>query len=170
VPADVLRNCSSNYGVLYPLQSLREELDPVTEVPLLTYGNNDHSKKMILDFAGSVSSYVQEADDDKRMKLHLAAVISSNFTNHLYTLAENYCKQEGLDFRLLYPLIDETARRIHDFSPTAVQTGPAARNDEVTINKHLQLLGSHQALRDLYILLTKSIREKDNFAVPQSKS
>src|SRR5690242_21497823 len=53
------------------------------------------------------SDLVVEAGDEQRMKLHLAAVIVNNFVNHLYAMAEMYCKKEGLDFYLLLPLRSE---------------------------------------------------------------
>lgn len=159
VSKDVLKHISSNYGVLYPLQSLRKELNVPTEIPLLIDANNDKSKQRLLTFAKTISEQVGIADDTQRMKLHVAAVIASNFTNHLYALAADYCKQENLDFSLLYPLINETAQRIHLFPPQQLQTGPAIRNDQVTIDHHLSLLQAHPALQELYRLLTESIQK-----------
>ncbi|MEJ0101166.1 MAG: DUF2520 domain-containing protein [Bacteroidota bacterium] len=46
--------------------------------------------------------------NDERVKLHVAAIFVSNFTNYLYILAEEYCRREGIDFKLLQPLIEET--------------------------------------------------------------
>lgn len=159
VSKEVLQHVSSNYGVLYPLQSLRKESIPSTGIPLLVDANTEANTETLIRFAQSLSSQVMVADDTQRMKLHVAAVVASNFTNHLYTLAETYCKKENLDFRLLYPLILETAQRIQLFSPAQMQTGPAARNDEVTIAKHLSLLQSYPALQQLYRQLTESIQE-----------
>lgn len=159
VSKEVLKNISANYGVLYPLQSLRKELNALTVIPLLVDANNEAGRKILLEFAGNISEQTGEADDTERMKLHVAAVITSNFTNHLYTLGEEYCRKEGLDFSLLYPLINETAERIRFISPSKVQTGPAIRKDDVTINNHISLLAAHPSIRDLYIQLTRSIRE-----------
>jgi len=85
-------------------------------------------------------------------------VLVNNFTNHLYALAENYCSANGLDFRYLLPLIKETAVRVARFSPRLVQTGPAARNDADTIRRHMELLGDDESLKEVYMLLTKSIQ------------
>ena len=93
------------------------------------------------------------------MKLHVAAVVVSNFTNHLYTLAEDYCLKEGLDFKQLLPLIEETALRIKNTSPKLAQTGPAIRHDKETIQKHIELLKNHPQLKNLYVLLTESIQQ-----------
>jgi len=158
VPKEVLENVSKHYGVFYPLQSLRKELTNLPEVPIFFDGSDDTAKKKLATLAHSISDEnVVEAGDDERLKLHVAAVVVSNFTNHLYTLAEAYCKKEGLDFKQLLPLIQETAERIKTVSPKKAQTGPAVRHDTETINKHLHLLESHPQLKEIYVVLTKSI-------------
>lgn len=159
VSKEVLSGCSSNYGVLYPLQSLRKELDPQTEIPLLTDANSGTARAQLREFARSLSPHTGEATDEQRSKLHVAAVIASNFVNHLYTLADAYCQAEQLDFDLLLPLIRETASRVGELPPSALQTGPAIRGDESTLRRHLELLDSHPALKQLYSVLTASIRE-----------
>ena len=66
--------------------------------------------------------------------------------------------KEHLDFNLLKPLIGETAQRLAFTSPRSVLTGPAVRKDDVTIEKHLQLLAGHPALKHIYEQLTGSIK------------
>jgi hypothetical protein len=102
---------------------------------------------------------VQVADDATRLKLHVAAVIVNNFANHLYALSAYYCRKEGLDFRLLLPLIEETAQRVRYFPPQQMQTGPAVRNDRLTIANHLQQLEDYPAIRLVYEMLTESISQ-----------
>ena len=94
--------------------------------------------------------------------MHVAAVVAGNFTNHLYALAEQYCRKEGLDFRQLLPLIRETANRIEEISPAMAQTGPAIRHDRDTINQHLHILQDHPQLKNIYVLLTESIQQFKN--------
>lgn len=157
VSGDVLKACSRNYGILYPLQSLRKEIETVPEIPFLVDGNTPDDLAVISEFASTLSSMVKKTDDEHRLKIHLAAVMVSNFTNHLYTLADQYCRREGLDFKMLQPLISAIAERIRHFEPATVQTGPAVRHDARTINKHLDLLKEHPELKEFYALFTKSI-------------
>jgi len=157
VTKDVLKNTSYNYGVLYPLQSLRKEMEVIPEIPFLVDGNNEGVVKAIYEFAKTLSPDVQVMHDENRLKLHAAAVIVSNFTNHLYAIAEEFCNSEHVDFNLLKPLIMETASRIRNQSPGAVQTGPAVRKDILTLDKHLRLLANHPKLRTTYLRLTDSI-------------
>ncbi|MEO5893810.1 MAG: DUF2520 domain-containing protein [Ferruginibacter sp.] len=162
VSKDVLKMVSVNYGVLYPLQSLRKEnLDLQQDIPLLIDGNSDDTISMIEKFASTLSSIVAKANDEQRMKLHVAAVIVNNFSNHLYTLAADYCKKEGVDFNMLQPLIEETALRLRDHLPGDMQTGPAVRKDIATVDKHLRLLSQHPALKKLYLKISESIINPD---------
>ena len=155
----VLLPVSQNSGVLYPLQSLRKEIRPFPPIPLLVDANTPVDQGRIADFARSISGQVQEADDATRLKLHLGAVIVNNFSNHLYTLAEDYCRLEKIDFTLLLPTIQETAGRLTHFLPRDTQTGPAIRGDKATIEKHLRLLHGYENITALYELFTKQIQQ-----------
>lgn len=157
VSKDILKPLSNHYGVLYPLQSLRKEMIEIPPIPFLVDGCNEAVQQVLLDLAGSLSNQVQIASDEYRMKIHAAAVVVSNFTNHLYALAADYCQHESVDFRLLMPLINETAQRIQYFPPESVQTGPAIRKDIGTLDKHLRLLHDYPKLRTVYLRLTDSI-------------
>jgi predicted short-subunit dehydrogenase-like oxidoreductase (DUF2520 family) len=158
VSKDVLATCSKNYGIIYPLQSLRKEMDAIPPIPLLVDGNTEDDCTLIYDIATSISTTVQKVSDEQRLKLHVAAVIVSNFTNHLYALAQAYCEKETLDFKLLLPLIQSIAERLQYFNAAEVQTGPAIRNDLPTINRHLEVLKDHPELAELYKIFTKSIQ------------
>lgn len=160
VPMDVLKDVSDHYGVLYPLQSLRKDISTITDIPLFVDGNDDYTKSRLHSLAASVSKeQVGMAGDDDRAKLHVAAVVVNNFTNHLYQLAEAYCLKEGIDFKLLLPLIEETALRLRENSPAQALTGPAIRHDKQTIEKHLDILQSHPKLRNIYLMMTESIQQ-----------
>lgn len=158
----VLEKVSNTYGVLYPLQSLRKEIQIPQEIPFLIDGSNDSVFEQISTLAETVSKHIHRASDEERIKIHLAAVMANNFGNYLLTQVEQYCMEEHLNFSLLKPLIFETANRINYFSPSEVQTGPAIRKDEKTIQKHLALLEGHQELSVLYKFFTDKIGEHFN--------
>ncbi|MFT3980533.1 MAG: DUF2520 domain-containing protein [Ferruginibacter sp.] len=157
VGIDILSRYSDYYGVLYPLQSLRKEVVEIPTIPFLIDGNNTESFQYIEAFARSISPFVERTNDEERLKLHAAAVIVSNFTNHLYAIAEDFCVKENVPFDMLKPLILETAMRLNHFSPSQVQTGPAIRKDIHTLDKHLRLFTAHPKLRTMYLRLTDSI-------------
>ncbi|HSU27500.1 MAG TPA: DUF2520 domain-containing protein [Chitinophagaceae bacterium] len=160
VKEDILKNVSLHYGVFYPLQSLRKDMLDTPEIPVFYDGNDEVAKNTLATLAHTIAKEkVAIAGDDTRLKLHVAAVFVSNFPNHLYALAEQYCRNEGLDFSQLTPLIEETANRIRTVSPLQAQTGPASRNDKETIEKHLAILAQYPALQHVYTLLTESIQK-----------
>lgn len=157
VSKEVLKNVSSNYGVIYPLQTLRKEMEALPEIPLLIDANNESTMQIAKSLSEKISTTVLFANDESRLKLHVAAVMVNNFTNHLFALAEDYCNKEQIDFKVLHPLIAETAKRAIQQSPAQMQTGPAVRNDIVTLEKHLQLLHRYPELKTLYLSLSDSI-------------
>ena len=159
VSMNILKNGAQHFGVFYPLQSLKKEIGYLPEIPIVIDANDKPTLNMLDVLAHSITDRVVEADDEMRMKLHLAAVVVNNFTNHLFALIEDYCKKEGLDFTLLLPLITETAARLENISPSKSQTGPASRKDETTIKKHLDLLEQYPQLKKVYEMFTESIMQ-----------
>lgn len=157
VSKDILQKAASHFGVFYPLQSLKKDTVYLPDIPVVIDASDEKTLMELDGLAHTISDRVVEANDEQRLKLHLAAVLCNNFVNHLYALAEAYCVQEGIDFQLLLPLIRETAARIETASPSQSQTGPAMRNDRNTIDKHLALLGQYPELKKIYLLFTDSI-------------
>jgi predicted short-subunit dehydrogenase-like oxidoreductase (DUF2520 family) len=156
---DILSSFES-YGVLYPLQTFSKGR-PIdfTKVPLFVEANNLKTLNKLKDIASGLSSSVYEASGDQRKALHLSAVFACNFVNHLYALGNQVLQDNGLDFAMLRPLISETAEKVQFDMPLHVQTGPAVRNDEQTIRKHLELLEGKPELQEIYETLTKSIKK-----------
>jgi predicted short-subunit dehydrogenase-like oxidoreductase (DUF2520 family) len=157
VSLEVLKNSSSTYGVLYPLQTLSKVTHEIPEIPFLIDGNTKETVHRVTEFARSLSVNVIQANDQGRLHYHVAAVFVSNFTNHFYAIAENYCEKEKINFKNLLPLINEVTSRINFNSPKDVQTGPAIREDIATLNLHLQTLSAHPDLKYLYLKLSESI-------------
>lgn len=162
VKQDVLKHASSHYGIFYPLQSLHKDIDELPEFSMIIDGSDEHTKNILERLAMSISNQIASITEEDRLKLHVAAVICNNFTNYLYTLAEEFCRKEKLDFKLLYPLIQETADRVMQISPSQSQTGPAVRHDDSTIQEHMEILKKHPELKKVYEFLSDYI-DNHNF-------
>lgn len=158
-PKNILKHCSSHYGVIYPLQTLKKETGANADIPILITGNNEDTRKKLYSFCNQWSNQVLFVSDEERLKLHLAAVFVNNFTNHLLAIAQKYCGDNQLDFNYLLPLIEQTFTQIRDGDAVSLQTGPARRNDVGTIQKHRQLLANDSKKLQLYNVLTESIRD-----------
>ena len=76
-------------------------------------------------------------------------------------IAEKILKSQNIDVDILNPLIKETANKLNYLSPSEAQTGPAIRNDEITIQKHLNLLKETKYF-EVYNRLTEEIIKSKN--------
>jgi predicted short-subunit dehydrogenase-like oxidoreductase (DUF2520 family) len=158
LPMNEVRHMGDSYGVLYPLQSLHKEIDILPPLSMLVDGNRRRSIVELKKFAKTISEIVIEANDETRLKYHLAATLVNNFANHLFAMAELFCKKENISFAVLQPLMEETVLRLRNKSAEAVQTGPALRHDQTTLNKHRQLIKSDPAISRFYELFTQEIQ------------
>lgn len=160
VPMNIWQGQAQRYGVLYPMQTFSKQR-PVDfhEVSFFTEANTQDDLKALNGIALSLGSKVYEASSEQRRYLHIAAVFACNFTNHMYAIADHLLSAHGLPFEAMLPLIDETARKVHELSPVSAQTGPAQRYDENVINRHLEMLQSEPRLATIYEQISKDIHE-----------
>ena len=158
MPLSVFDGYTRHGGVLYPMQtfSMEREVD-FREIPLFIEASDAESLQQIRALADGISQHVYELSTADRRYLHLAAVFACNFVNHCYTLAADVLAQKGLPFDVMLPLVDETARKVHELSPKAAQTGPAIRGDQNVMKAQAALLDTPE--RTIYELLSKSIQE-----------
>lgn len=159
VSQNILQHRAGHYGVFYPLQTLKKDVEQLPDIPVIVDGDSEETKAKLLALAESISDKVLVAGDEERQKLHLAAVFCNNFVNHIYRLMYDFCAKENLDFNLLLPLIQESANRLTQMPPAQAQTGPALRGDTATLEKHLDLLKDYPQLKTFYELFTKSIQQ-----------
>ena len=161
VSINVLKNCSKNYGVFYPLQTFsKNKTANFKTIPVCIEASNNSTSTTLQYFAKSISGNVQKINSEQRKKIHLAAVFACNFSNHMYAIAETLLKKDKLSLDLLKPLIEETANKIKDNKPNTVQTGPAIRKDKKTMDGHLKLLSKEKDLQKIYTLISDSIAKK----------
>lgn len=153
-----LQKYYSNAGILYPLQSfsVNKSVD-MNQVPFCINGANTNVQMVLKELAKSISAHVVLMDDETRKVLHIAAVFANNFSNYMYVISEALCKDAGLDFALLRPLIQMTTEKIMEFSPYTMQTGPAKRNDLRVIKEHLKFLQDYPEYRTIYKNISKAI-------------
>ena len=153
---DVL-NSNHRRGVFYPLQtfSKNKKID-FKSVPICLETEQESDYVLLENVAKAISDQVYKIDFTQRKALHVSAVFVCNFVNHLYKIGSDICIENKIPFDILLPLIKETASKIEILSPAEAQTGPAKREDIITINSHLKFL-SDENQKDIYKILTKSI-------------
>ena len=158
LPMEILSVYTENYGVFYPFQtfSKNKKVD-FSNVPVCLEANTPENFKNLEGIARKVSYKITQLNSEQRLVLHVAAVFSCNFVNHLYTLSENLLKEHNMGFELLYPLIQETTEKAMKLNLVEAQTGPSVRNDQEVIQKHIKLLSDRPELQKIYQLITESI-------------
>ena len=84
----------------------------------------------------------------------------------MFSCAHELCEEFKLPFDVLRPLIMETGKKVQTMDPLEAQTGPARRNDQSSIEKHLQMLQGEK--KEIYKRLSEAIsdqyqtKEQDN--------
>ena len=155
-PISLFEGHRARYGVLWPMQSFsREVVSPLDEVHFFAEASDAATLRDLLALGALLSSHVTEADSEKRRWLHVASVFSCNFANHMWTLADEVLREEGLPFDALKPLIRTTIDKLDRLTPAESQTGPAVRHDLQVLARHLAMLDGDK--RDIYELLSQSI-------------
>ena len=151
--------CTMNYGVLYPMQTFSKDRSVnFREIPCFIEASDNNTLEEIKTLASKISNHVLEMSSEKRRKLHLAAVFACNMTNHCYRLAEKVLEEEGIDFSLYLPLIQETANKVKELSPRKAQTGPMVRYDKTIMDAQIALINDERT-RQIYRLMADSIHE-----------
>lgn len=158
VNMDVLKNASANYGVIYPLQTIRKEDFNNKKIPLLIEGNSPIALARLKALGTAISDHIMEMNSEKRLKMHFAATFANNFPTFLTTLCKTYCKKEELDYNLLLPLLEETFNQMTKPLEKTLQTGPARRGDTKTLKEHETLLANYPVIKTIYKNLNKHIK------------
>lgn len=159
VSMEILKDFSSNIGILYPLQTFSKKKDVnFKEIPVYIEANTQDNSNKLLQFASRFSDRAKEVNSENRAHVHLAAVFACNFTNNLYSIASDILEKAGLSFDDMLPLISETTEKIKVLHPRKAQTGPAIRRDSKVIEKQLNALTGRE--KEIYKLITESIQDE----------
>ena len=156
----MLEEYHQNIGIFYPLQTFTKGVAiDLKEVPICIEAKHRSTEKVLMSLGKSISKEVYNVHSDDRKILHIAAVFACNFTNHLLTISQEIMEDHQIDSSLLHPLIVETINKALSIGPADSQTGPAARDDQETIKKHLKLLRYRPEFRKIYKTISEHIQD-----------
>ena len=156
---NVFKERFSNYGVFYPLQTFNKEVDVnISEIPFCIEGNSLGFEKQLITIAKSLSKNVVKMNSQQRKQLHIAAVFACNFSNHMYSIADDLLAKIGIDFKILLPLIRKTIDNLEKNKPKEVQTGPARRKDTAVIREHISKIDENE-IKELYSKISLNIMQ-----------
>ena len=155
-----IMNKKHRRGVFYPLQTFSKSEDlNYSEIPICIEAENVDDLNNLKNLSKLIGCKYYEINLEERKTLHLAAIISNNFTNFLFGLSKELTDAKNLDFNILKPLITETVNKIHKLDPINAQTGPARRNDKNIIKMHLEMLDDKNTI-SLYKTISDMIKDK----------
>lgn len=156
IPMQVLEPISPRYGVLYPLQTFSAGVDvEMCKVPFFTEASETSVHSIIDGVASGISPHVYHADAGERQRLHIAGVLSSNFTIALLDITRRVLSEAGYSLDVVRPLVEATVAKAFGQGPQNAMTGPARRGDMEVVRKHLAALDGLD--RDTYLVLTRQI-------------
>lgn len=163
VSMDVFQGMAIHYGVFYPMQTFsKSRLVGFENIPCFVEGSDEFSLHLLDSLARELSNSVYHLSSADRKYLHLSAVFACNFVNHCYAISQDILGKHGIPFDVMLPLIDETARKIHELSPVDAQTGPAVRYDGNVIREQSLLLRDNPMLKEIYDRMSMSIHRMAN--------
>lgn len=151
-----------SYGVFYPLNTITNGKPIPKDTWICIEANTNKLAKQLQQLAQSIHCKSSMQSSEKRLAIHLSAVIANNFVNALYQVAFDTLKSEGISMKLLHPLMQTTLTNALNNEPKKVQTGPAKREDISTIKKHLQYLKYNKEIKSLYKTMTNQIISQNN--------
>ncbi|RYD56471.1 MAG: DUF2520 domain-containing protein [Sphingobacteriales bacterium] len=156
---NLLSSATQHYGVLWLIYSIvKNNLPEHRQIPCAYEYSDTRAKEVIQQLANSITDITYEADGTSRKWLHLCAVLSNNFTNHMMAITDELCRREGIPFDMLRPILSQTFERTTTTPPRALQTGPARRNDEKTMTSHMKMLDDHPEWQRIYQAVNESIK------------
>lgn len=154
----VLENAARNTGIVWPIYSIiKTDIPSHRNIPCVWEASPGTATSVVTELIKSFSDTTYHADSQQRKWLHLTAVFSNNFTNHLLAICDDICTKHNLPLSLLLPILNQTIERISTHKPAEVQTGPAKRGDHNIINKHLEMLSGNTNWQEIYRTLSASI-------------
>jgi predicted short-subunit dehydrogenase-like oxidoreductase (DUF2520 family) len=158
-PMELLEiSAATDYGVLYPLQTFTKGVKvSFREIPFFLEANDKYAYKVQHNLIKGISKQIYKISSEQRSILHLGAVIGSNFSNHMLTIAKSLMDDHDMNFKLLQNVISSMFQKAFEIGPENGQTGPALRNDRETIEKHEKILKSDPDLKKLYTLISNHI-------------
>ena len=145
-------------GVFYPLQTFSKDQDlSFDQLPFCIETTDPKDQILLSNLAKAMGGIPHKINSETRTQMHIIAVLINNFSNHLLHLGSKLLKEHDIPFKIFHPLIEETYQKALKSGPENTQTGPAIRDDQKTIEKHVGLI-SDENIKKLYLNLTYSIQ------------
>jgi predicted short-subunit dehydrogenase-like oxidoreductase (DUF2520 family) len=151
---------------LHPLQTVPDDRSTLAGSPAAVASANPEALATAIALAQALDMRPFEIPDEARAVYHAAASIASNFLVALEESAAALLGKTGVEQprELLSPLVLRSAANWAERGGEAL-TGPIARGDEATVERHLEALrASAPELLPMYEALAERTRELADFS------
>lgn len=157
LPKEILKG-KYRKASFYPLQTFSKTKNLVyNKIPFFVEAENENDLNILKNLSSKISENIQISNYEQRKYIHLTAVFSCNFVNHLFARAKEISDSQNIPFEYFLPLINETVGKIYELEPQKAQTGPAVRNDKRILELHQQLINNPEQLK-IYKTMNESIQ------------
>jgi predicted short-subunit dehydrogenase-like oxidoreductase (DUF2520 family) len=119
-------------------------------------GNSAPALMLVGDVVASLGGRAFAVADDQRAAYHAAAAIASNHLVALLGQAERVAQSAGIPFDAYLDLVRATVENVAELGPAAALTGPAARGDWATIDRHRAAIDESEL--EVYDALVRAAR------------
>jgi len=143
---------------MHPLQTFNEQSDyrSFEDIFFSLQGDED-AFPVMTSISSALGATAIPISEETKPYLHAAAVFASNYLITLLDAAGKLATMGGLDEKqaveMLIPLVQRTLHNVQLHGTDKALSGPVARGDVGTIQKHFQLIGDDHNLEKLYKVL-----------------
>ena len=156
VLAPAKRLCQCAIGSMHPLQTFPTVASAVANLPGATcFIEGDPSAVAALEaLAKAIGAESARVDAGGKALYHAGAVMACNYVVSLLDAAEELMGQAGIDRqaarKALAPLVRAATANVARLGPAEALTGPIARGDAETLERHLAALTGMDELSGFY--------------------
>jgi predicted short-subunit dehydrogenase-like oxidoreductase (DUF2520 family) len=140
------RLAGAHVGSIHPIQSFADVAGAIINIPGSTFGitADDELREWAVSVVNALKGVPFFVPEKDKALYHAAACMASNYLTTLMYMVETTYQALGLSrkeaIRAFWPLVRGTLLNIETRGAIEALTGPIARGDSGTIEKHLQAL------------------------------
>lgn len=157
----LINSYSARAACFYPMQTFtKNENLSIEDTAIFIESSSSKDAQLLEELCKNIHCKPYRINQKQREQMHIAAIATNNFTYHLFSCIQEYCKNNELPYASLKPLFLQTIEMIGKENPFKHQTGPAKRGENTITEKHQDLLKNEKYLADIYSLFTEQINKK----------
>ena len=168
---EILKLRGASIGSLHPMQSFAKKFSsPVMWQNIVCSFEGDDTCYVIAEkLCEKITARLMRVSPEQKTAIHIAGVITANFTIGLLNFAENLLISAGLtDFpknEILFPLLEGVLTNYKKAPSDEILTGPIKRGDMNVLREHINYLQEHKIDTSIYYQLSRMLLDNPNFGI-----